>query len=135
MHYRCVLLMLLFGTTESDAGAGRSSMGGTASGGEPPEQLDLREVMLDQRLGRRVAAGGERVEEWIGRLVNCSCEAFENVPPKGAARLVAVHRAGAGRDGGGGGGVRFDSLRRLPMTYGPLSRGRCRGGDGRGSGR
>jgi pimeloyl-ACP methyl ester carboxylesterase len=54
--------------------------------------------------------------------VVCSCEAFDNVPPKGAARLLPyLARIPGGLDAALF-PFRFDRLRRLPMTYGPLSK-------------
>jgi pimeloyl-ACP methyl ester carboxylesterase len=87
------------------------------------ERLDLREVTLAMNDwgGAQLLIGGEH-DRRIARLALCSCEAFDNVPPKGAARaLPYIARAP--------GGLyvtllpfRFDRLRRLPMTYGPLSK-------------
>jgi pimeloyl-ACP methyl ester carboxylesterase len=87
------------------------------------ERLDLHELTLTMSDwgGPQLLIGGPQSDR-ISRLVICSCEAFENVPPKGAARLLP-HIA---RVPGGIGLVvmpfRFDRLRRLPMTYGPLSK-------------
>jgi len=87
------------------------------------ERLDLREVTLAMNDwgGAQLLIGGEH-DRRIARLALCSCEAFDNVPPKGAARaLPYIARVP--------GGLyvtllpfRFDRLRRLPMTYGPLSK-------------
>ena len=99
-------------------------MGGIARlVGELLEQLDLREVTLGMSdWGGGLLLVGSEWEERIGRLVICSCEAFENVPPKGAARLLPYIARVPGGMVVAVAPFRFDSLRRLPMTYGPLSR-------------
>jgi pimeloyl-ACP methyl ester carboxylesterase len=60
--------------------------------------------------------------ERISRTALCACEAFDNVPPKGAAKALPY----VARIPGGLSAAllpfRFDRLRRLPMTYGPLSK-------------
>jgi pimeloyl-ACP methyl ester carboxylesterase len=87
------------------------------------ERLDLHELTLAMSDwgGPQLLIGGSQSDR-IARLIICSCEAFENVPPKGAAKLLPY----IARVPGGIGLVvmpfRFDRLRRLPMTYGPLSR-------------
>jgi pimeloyl-ACP methyl ester carboxylesterase len=71
--------------------------------------------------GPQLLLGGSGSER-IARTALCACEAFENVPPKGAAKALP-HLA---RIPGGLAlalmPFRFDRLRRLPMTYGPLSK-------------
>jgi len=71
--------------------------------------------------GPQLLIGG-RHDGRISRLAICSCEAFDNVPPKGAARALPYLARIPG-------GLelallpfRFDRLRRLPLTYGPLSK-------------
>jgi len=91
--------------------------------GEFIERLDLREITLAMNDwgGPQLLIGGP-YDERIARLALCSCEAFDNVPPKGAARALPY----IARVPGGIAAVlmpfRFDRLRRLPLTYGPLSR-------------
>jgi pimeloyl-ACP methyl ester carboxylesterase len=91
--------------------------------GEFVERLELREITLAMNDwgGAQLLIGGAH-DERIARLALCACEAFDNVPPKGAARLLPY----IARVPGGIAAVvmpfRFDRLRRLPMTYGPLSR-------------
>jgi pimeloyl-ACP methyl ester carboxylesterase len=91
--------------------------------GELLARLDLREVTLatNDWGGPQLLVGGPH-DERIARLALCSCEAFDNVPPKGMARTLPY----IARVPGGVAAVvapfRFDRLRRLPMTYGPLSR-------------
>jgi pimeloyl-ACP methyl ester carboxylesterase len=65
---------------------------------------------------------GSRHDARIARLALCSCEAFDNVPPKGAARLLPYLARVPGGLAAAVMPLRFDRLRRLPVTYGPLSR-------------
>ena len=124
-EYRCVLPTLPLGAhrrpMRPDADL---SMGGIANIlGEFLEKLDLRDTTLVMSdWGGPQLLVGSRWDERLAKLVICSCEAFDNVPPQGAARaLPYVARIP--------GGIamallpfRFDRLRRLPMTYGPLSK-------------
>ena len=91
--------------------------------GEFIERLDLREITLaaSDWGGPQLLVGGAR-DERIARLVLCSCEAFENVPPKGAARLLPYIARVPGGIFMAAMPFRFDRLRRLPMTYGHLSK-------------
>ena len=87
------------------------------------ERLDLRGVTLAMNdWGGPQLLVGSRYEQRIARLVICSCEAFDNVPPKGTAKALPY----IARLPGGIAAVvfpfRFDRLRRLPVTYGALSR-------------
>jgi pimeloyl-ACP methyl ester carboxylesterase len=123
--YRCVLPTLPLGGHRHPMRADADlSMSGVAEIlGELIERLDLREITLlaSDWGGPQLLVGGAR-DERIARLVLCSCEAFDNVPPKGAAKLLPYIARVPG-------GIfltvmpfRFDRLRRLPMTYGPLSK-------------
>lgn len=91
--------------------------------GELLERLDLREVTLAMNDwgGAQLLIGGAH-DERIARLALCSCEAFDNVPPQGAARLLPY----IARVPGGIAAVllpfRFQPLRRLPMTFGSMSK-------------
>ncbi|MGE0066020.1 MAG: alpha/beta fold hydrolase [Solirubrobacterales bacterium] len=126
-EYRCILPTLPLGAHRQPMRADADlSMGGIANIlGEFLERLDLRDVtvVLSDWGGPFLLIGSEW-DERIARLVVTNCEAFDNVPPQGAARaLPYVARIP--------GGVamallpfRFDRLRRLPMTYGPLSKTR-----------
>jgi pimeloyl-ACP methyl ester carboxylesterase len=124
-EYRCILPTLPLGAhrhpMRPDADLG---MGGIARIlGEFLEKLDLSDVTLvmSDWGGPQLLVGG-RWDHLLARLIVCNCEAFDNVPPQGAARaLPYVARIP--------GGVtmallpfRFDRLRRLPITYGPLSK-------------
>ena len=73
--------------TSRCAGSRRSSASSSSA-------LDLREMTLAMNDwgGPQLLIGGAH-DERIARLVLCSCEAFDNVPPKGAAQAAAVHRA------------------------------------------
>jgi len=87
------------------------------------ERLELRDVTLAMNDwgGPQLLVGGAH-DARIARLVICSCEAFDNVPPKGSARLLPY----IARLPGGMAAVlmpfRVDALRRLPITYGSLSK-------------
>jgi pimeloyl-ACP methyl ester carboxylesterase len=120
--YRCVLPTLPFGAHRRPMhpNADLSMRGMAEILGEFIEALDLREttLALSDWGGPLLLVGDER----IVRLVVCSCEAFDNVPPKGAAKLLPyLARIPGGLDAALF-PFRFDRLRRLPMTYGPLSK-------------
>jgi pimeloyl-ACP methyl ester carboxylesterase len=123
--FRCVLPTLPFGAhrhpMRPDADLSMSGM--VEILGEFIEALELREITLAMSdWGGPLLLAGGACDERIARLVVCSCEAFDNVPPKGPARLLPyLARIPGGLD------VallpfRFDRLRRLPMTYGLLSK-------------
>jgi pimeloyl-ACP methyl ester carboxylesterase len=123
--YRCVLPTLPFGAHRRPMhpDADLSMRGMAEILGEFIEALDLREITLAMSDwgGPMLLVGGPR-DERLARLVVCSCEAFENVPPKGAAKLLPyIARVPGGLDAALF-PFRFDRLRRLPMTYGPLSK-------------
>jgi pimeloyl-ACP methyl ester carboxylesterase len=123
--YRCLLPTLPLGAhrrpmrREADL-----SMRGIAEiVGEFLESLDLRDVTLAMNDwgGAQLLVGG-RHDPRIARLALCSCEAFDNVPPKGTARALPYVARVPGGLGAALLPFRFDALRRLPMTYGPLSK-------------
>jgi pimeloyl-ACP methyl ester carboxylesterase len=123
--YRCVLPTLPLGAhrrpMRSDADLSMRGIAETI--GELLESLDLQDVTLAMNDwgGGQLLIGG-RYDERIARLALCSCEAFDNVPPRGAARaLPYIARVPGGLDAALL-PFRFDRLRRLPMTYGPLSK-------------
>ncbi len=91
--------------------------------GELLERLELREVTLAMNDwgGPQLLIGGP-YDERIARLVLCSCEAFDNVPPEGPARALPYIARVPGGIAAALLPFRFDRLRRLPMTYGLLSR-------------
>ncbi len=123
--YRCVLPTLPLGGHRHPMRADADlSMSGVAEIlGEFIERLDLREITLAMSDwgGPQLLVGGAR-DGRIARLVLCSCEAFDNVPPKGAARLLPYIARVPGGIFAAVMPFRFDRLRRLPMTYGHLSK-------------
>jgi pimeloyl-ACP methyl ester carboxylesterase len=91
--------------------------------GELLERLELHEVTLVMNdWGGPQLLLGSRHDARIARLALCSCEAFDNVPPQGAAKLLPYLARVPGGLAGALVPFRFDRLRRLPLTYGPLSR-------------
>jgi pimeloyl-ACP methyl ester carboxylesterase len=123
--YRCVLPTLPLGAHRRPMrpDADLSMRGMVEILGEFIQTLDLNEITLAMNDwgGPLLLVGGTH-DERIARLVVCSCEAFDNVPPKGAAKLLPyVARIPGGLDAALF-PFRFDPLRRLPMTYGPLSK-------------
>ncbi len=123
--YRCVLPTLPLGAHRRPMrpDADLSMRGMVELLGEFIQALDLREVTLAMSDwgGPLLLVGGAQ-DERIARLVVCSCEAFDNVPPKGAAKLLPYIAAIPGGLDAVLFPFRFDRLRRLPMTYGPLSK-------------
>jgi pimeloyl-ACP methyl ester carboxylesterase len=123
--YRCVLPTLPLGGHRHPmrANADLSMRGIATILGELIERLDLRELTLAMSDwgGPQLLIGGPQ-DERISRLLICSCEAFENVPPKGAAKLLPYIARVPGGIGLTVMPLYFDRLRRLPMTYGPLSK-------------
>jgi|SRR5580704_18566778 pimeloyl-ACP methyl ester carboxylesterase len=123
--YRCVLPTLPLGAHRYPMrpDADLSMRGIAMLLGELLERLDLRDVTLVMSdWGGPQLLIGSRYEGCIARLAICSCEAFDNVPPKGTAKALPY----IARLPGGIAAVvlpfRFDALRRLPITYGALSR-------------
>jgi pimeloyl-ACP methyl ester carboxylesterase len=91
--------------------------------GELLERLDLADVTLAMNdWGGPQLLVGSRYDARLARLALCSCEAFDNVPPQGAARLLPYIARLPGGMSATLQPFRFDRLRRLPMTYGPLSK-------------
>jgi pimeloyl-ACP methyl ester carboxylesterase len=123
--YRCILPTLPFGAHRHPMhpDADLSMRGMAEILGEFIGALDLREITLAiSDWGGPMLLVGSPHDERLARLVVCSCEAFENVPPKGAAKLLPyIARVPGGLDAALF-PFRFDRLRRLPMTYGPLSK-------------
>jgi pimeloyl-ACP methyl ester carboxylesterase len=123
--FRCVAPTLPLGGHRHPvhADADLSMRGIAAILGELIERLDLRGLTLAMNDwgGAQLLIGGAQ-DGRIARLALCACEAFDNVPPKGAAQMLP-HIA---RVPGGLAAAllpfRFDRLRRLPMTYGPMSK-------------
>lgn len=125
VDYRCVLPTLPLGGHRLPMRADADlSMRGVANlAGELMEHLDLSDVTLAMNDwgGAQLLVGGPH-DARIGRLALCACEAFDNVPPKGAARLLPYLARVPGGIDTALMPLRFDRLRRLPITYGPLSK-------------
>jgi pimeloyl-ACP methyl ester carboxylesterase len=123
--YRCVLPTLPLGghrhAMRADADLSMRGIAGVL--GEFIERLNLREITLAMSDwgGGQLLVGGEH-DERISRLVLCSCEAFDNVPPKGTARALPYIARVPGGITAALMPFRFDGLRRLPITYGPMSK-------------
>jgi pimeloyl-ACP methyl ester carboxylesterase len=124
-EHRCIVPTLPLGAhrraMRSDADL---SMAGVAAiVGELIEALDLRGVTLAMSDwgGGQLLIGGP-YDARIARLALCSCEAFDNVQPQGAARALPYIARVPGGLAAALLPFRFDRLRRLPMTYGPLSK-------------
>ncbi len=123
--YRCVLPTLPLGAHRQAMrpDADLSMRGMAVILEELIERLDLRELTLvmNDWGGAQLLIGG-RQDARIARLALCACEAFDNVPPKGAARMLPYVARIPGGLAAALFPFRFDRLRRLPLTYGPLSK-------------
>jgi pimeloyl-ACP methyl ester carboxylesterase len=123
--YRCVLPTLPLGAHRRPmrAEADLSMRGVAEIAGQFIERLDLSETTLAMNDwgGAQLLIGGAH-DGRISRLVLCSCEAFDNVPPKGSARMLPYIARVPGGLRAALMPFRFDRLRRLPITYGPLSK-------------
>ena len=124
-EFRCVAPTLPLGAHRRPmrADADLSMRGIAELLGELIERLDLRELTLAMNDwgGPQLLIGGPH-DERIGRLALVACEAFGNVPPKGAAQALPYIARVPGGIAAAVMPFRFDRLRRLPMTYGPLSK-------------
>jgi pimeloyl-ACP methyl ester carboxylesterase len=124
-EYRCVLPVLPLGghRTPMHVDADLSMRGIAMLLGELMERLELSDVTLAMSdWGGPQLLVGSRYDSRIARLVICSCEAFDNVPPKGPAQLLPYVARIPGGIAAALLPFRFDALRRLPMTYGWLSK-------------
>jgi pimeloyl-ACP methyl ester carboxylesterase len=123
--YRCVLPTLPLGGHRQPMRADADlSMSGVAEIlGGLIERLDLSGVTLvmSDWGGPQLLVGGAH-DRRLARLVICSCEAFDNVPPQGPARLLPYIARLPGGIAAAVMPFRFDRLRRLPLTYGYMSR-------------
>ncbi len=87
------------------------------------ERLDLHEVALvGNDWGGAQLLVSEGIDERVGRLVLTSCEAFENYPPGVPGRAVARAAAIPGGIYAAFQSLRLRPLRRLPMTWGWMSK-------------
>ncbi len=123
--YRCLLPTLPLGghrrPMREDADL---SMRGIAEiAGDFIARLDLDGVTLAMNDwgGGQLLIGGAH-DRRIARLALCSCEAFDNVPPKGAARALPCIARVPGGIGAALLPFRSHRLRRLPMTFGHMSK-------------
>ena len=123
--FRCVAPTLPLGghrhPMQADADLSMRGIAGLL--GELLEALDLSEVTLAMNDwgGPQLLIGGAH-DARIARLAVCSCEAFDNVPPKGAAQLLPYIARVPGGIAAALLPFRFQRLRRLPMTFGSMSR-------------
>ncbi len=87
------------------------------------ERLDLREVTLvGNDWGGAQLLVSEGIDERVGRLVLASCEAFDNYPPGVPGRSVAQAASMPGGIYAAFQSLRLRPLRRLPMTWGWMSK-------------
>jgi len=123
--YRCVLPTLPLGghRLPMHESADLSMRGIADIVGDFIAGLDLDGVTLAMNDwgGGQLLIGGDH-DERISRLALCSCEAFDNVPPKGAARTLPYIALVPGGIAGALMPFRFHRLRRLPMTFGPMTK-------------
>jgi pimeloyl-ACP methyl ester carboxylesterase len=123
--YRCVVPTLPLGghrhPMRADADLTMRGIAGIAE--EFIARLDLQDITLAMNDwgGAQLLIGGAN-DERISRLALCSCEAFDNVPPKGAAKLLPYIARVPGGIAGALMPFRFHSLRRLPMTFGSMTK-------------
>jgi pimeloyl-ACP methyl ester carboxylesterase len=123
--FRCVLPTLPLGghriPMHPDADLSMTGMAGIVE--DLIEALDLQEVTLAMNDwgGGQLLVGGPQ-DGRLARLALCACEAFDNVPPKGPAQLLPYIARIPGGLRAAMLPFRFDGLRRLPMTYGALSK-------------
>lgn len=123
--FRCVVPTLPLGAHRQPMRAEADlSMGGIAALlGELLERLDLHGVTLAMNDwgGPQLLIGGPQ-DARIARIALIACEAFDNVPPRGAARMLPYLARVPGGLNGALLPFRVNALRRLPMTFGHLSR-------------
>jgi pimeloyl-ACP methyl ester carboxylesterase len=124
-EYRCVVPTLpLGGHRKAMRAEADLSMGGIAALlGELLERLDLQQVTLAMNDwgGPQLLIGGPQ-DARIARLALIACEAFDNVPPQGAARMLPYIARVPGGLAGALLPFRVNALRRLPMTFGHMSK-------------
>jgi pimeloyl-ACP methyl ester carboxylesterase len=123
--FRCIAPTLPFGGHRHPmhADADLSMRGVAEILGELLERLDLHEITLTMNDwgGAQLLVGGAH-DARIARLALCSCEAFDNVPPKGSARLLPYIARVPGGIAAAMLPFRFHPLRRLPLTFGSMSK-------------
>jgi pimeloyl-ACP methyl ester carboxylesterase len=123
--FRCIAPTLPFGGHRHPmhADADLSMRGIAEILGELLERLDLHEITLTMNDwgGAQLLVGGAH-DARIARLALCSCEAFDNVPPKGSARLLPYIARVPGGIAAAMLPFRYQRLRRLPLTFGSMSK-------------
>jgi pimeloyl-ACP methyl ester carboxylesterase len=123
--YRCVVPTLPLGghrhPMRADADLTMRGIAGIAE--EFIARLGLQDITLAMNDwgGAQLLIGGAH-DDRISRLALCSCEAFDNVPPKGAAKLLPDIARVPGGIAGALMPFRFNRLRRLPMTFGSMTK-------------
>jgi pimeloyl-ACP methyl ester carboxylesterase len=124
-EFRCIAPTLPLGSHRQPmrADADLSMRGIAGLVGELMEQLDLHGVTLAMNDwgGPQLLVGGP-YDARIARLAVCSCEAFDNAPPKGPAQLLPLLARIPGGITAMVQPFRFDALRRLPLTFGWMSK-------------
>ena len=87
------------------------------------DRLDLRDITLvGNDWGGAQILISEGLNQRIGRLILCSCEAFDNYPPGLPGRGLKLAAALQGGIGGLSQLVRIRALRRLPLAFGWMSK-------------
>jgi pimeloyl-ACP methyl ester carboxylesterase len=123
--FRCVLPTLPFGAhrTPMRPDADLSLAGQARIVADILDGLDLHDVTLvcNDWSGGQLLVAMDRTER-IGRLVFASCEAFDNYPPGLAGKVAEYSSRIPGALFPIVNGLRFRPLRRLPMTFGWLSK-------------
>jgi pimeloyl-ACP methyl ester carboxylesterase len=123
--FRCVLPTLPLGghRRPMNPGADLSLRGQARIVGEFLERLDLRDVTLvfnDWSCAQVLICDGRA--ERVGRLVLASCEAFDNYPPGLPGRTIGLAAKLPGGLNAALQQLRLRRLRRLPMTFGRMSK-------------
>jgi pimeloyl-ACP methyl ester carboxylesterase len=123
--FRCVLPTLPLGAhkTSMSPDADLSLAGQARIVADVLDSLDLHEVTLvcSDWSGGQLLIAMDRTER-IGRLVFASCEAFDNYPPGLAGKVAEYSARIPGALFPVINGLRLRPLRRLPMTFGWLSK-------------
>lgn len=122
--YRCIVPTLPLGShrmpMRHDADISHHGVADLVA--ELMDKLDLSDVTLvgnDTAIAQLVAIGHP---ERLGRLVLASCEAFDNVPPGLPGRVALLTAATPGGLYLAANALRFAPLRRLPCTFGWMSK-------------
>jgi pimeloyl-ACP methyl ester carboxylesterase len=123
--YRCVLPTLPLGAhrrpMREDADLSMSGIARLLT--EFLERLDLRDVTLvPNDWGGPLLLASNGAVERIGRLVVTSCEAFDNVPPGLPGHAIALAARLPGGVNAALQPLRLRPLRRLPLTFGLMSK-------------